>query len=127
MAKPTRHLILKLLLLFGGLWIAVMAFSLNLAALPSYFGGRMFVVFPPSLDADARLLAIVEAGGRPILSRFGGLVWLAESETDNFVKRLEAAGALAAYAPHILAVLPQGGCFYISVHPPGPPQPHPPI
>jgi len=122
-----RGLTLKILLGFLGLWLAVMAVALPLAALPGYFGGRMFVVFPPSLDAEARLLAIVEAGGRPIISRFGGLVWLAESETDSFVARLEAAGALAAYAPEVFAVLPQGGCFYISVHPPGPPRPHPPI
>ena len=37
------------------------------------------------------------------------------------------AGALAAYKPDVFSVLPQGVCFCISVHPPGPPQPHPPI
>lgn len=127
MAKPTRHLILKLLLLFGGLWIAVMAFSLNLAALPGSTSGRVLVVFPPGLEADDRLLAIAAAEGRPILSLLGGVMWLTESEQPGFVARLKTAGALAAYRPDVFSVLPQGGCFYISVHPPGPPQPHPPI
>jgi hypothetical protein len=127
MATPSRGLALKLLLFFLGLWFAVMAIALPLAALPGHYGGRVLVVFPPGLSADARLLAIAAAEGRPILSHLGGLMWLAESETDDFVERLEAAGAWAAFSPDIFAVLPQGGCFYISVHPPGPPQPHPPI
>jgi hypothetical protein len=122
-----RGLSLKILLGFLGLWLATMAIALPLAALPGESSGRLWVVFPPGLDAEARLLAIVEADGRPIVSRFGGLVWLADSETGNFVERLEAAGAWAAYAPEVFAVLPQGGCFHISVHPPGPPRPHPPI
>ncbi len=37
------------------------------------------------------------------------------------------SGALAAYKPDVFSVLPRGGCFYISVHPPGPPRSHPPI
>jgi len=127
MANPARRLTLKLLLLFGALWIAVMAFSLNLAALPDNTSGRVLVVFPPTLDADARLLAIAQAEGRPVLSLLGGVMWLTESEQAGFVGRLETAGALAAYQPDIFSVLPQGGCFYISVHPPGPPQPHTPI
>ena len=127
MPRPWRGLTLKILLGLLGLWLAVMAIALPLAALPGANGGRMWVVFPPTLGAEARLLAIIEADGRPILSRFGGLVWLADSATDGFVARLQAAGAWAAYAPQTFAVLPQGGCFYISVHPPGPPRPHPPI
>ena len=73
------------------------------------------------------MLAIVEAGGVPVLRHPGGLLWLVQSDRDGFVGRLKAAGAWAAYSPDVLAVLPQGGCFYISVHPPGPPRPHPPI
>ncbi|MGF1628456.1 MAG: hypothetical protein ACFCUT_03200 [Kiloniellaceae bacterium] len=132
MSSTTRGLTLKLLLGFLGLWLAVMAIALPLAALPESAGGRVLAVFPPTLGADARLLAIAEADGRPVMSFLDGLVWLTEPADDRsgapgFVGRLKAAGAWAAYHPDSFAVLPQGGCFYISVHPPGPPQPHPPI
>jgi hypothetical protein len=126
-SSTTRGLTLKLLVGFLGLWLAVMAVALPLAALPESAGGRVLAVFSPGLSADARLLAIAEAEGRPVLSFLGGLAWLAESESPGFVGRLRTAGAWAAYHPDSFAVLPQGGCFYISVHPPGPPQPHPSI
>lgn len=122
-----RGLTLKLLLGFLGLWAVVMAVALPLAALPEEAGGRVVVVFPPTLPADARLLAIAAADGRPVLPLAGGLAWIAESEASGFVGRLTAAGAWAAYYPDTFAVLPDGGCFYISVRKPGPPQPHPPI
>lgn len=127
MPGATRRLTLTLLLGFLGLWLAVMAIALPLAALPESAGGRVVVVFPPGLSADARLLAIAEADGRPVLPLMGGLAWLAESDETGFVGRLTAAGAWAAYRPDAFAVLPDGGCFYISVRKPGPPQPHPPI
>jgi hypothetical protein len=127
MAREARHLKLKLLVFFLGLWLAALAVALPIAALPDEAGGRVLVVFPPSLTPDDRLLAILAAEGRPVLPRAGELAWLAESETAGFVGRLKQAGALAAFPPDLFAVLPQGGCFYISVHPPGPPQPHPPI
>jgi hypothetical protein len=122
-----RGLTLKLLLGFLGLWALVMAVALPLAALPEEAGGRVVVVFPPTLPADERLLAIAAADGRPVLPLAGGLAWIAESEGSGFVGRLTAAGAWAAYHPDTFAVLPDGGCFYISVRKPGPPQPHPPI
>lgn len=122
-----RGLTLKLLLGFLGLWAVVMAVALPLAALPESAGGRVVVVFPPGLPADDRLLAIAAADGRTVLPLAGGLAWLAESEASGFVGRLVAAGAWAAYHPDTFAVLPDGGCFYISVRKPGPPQPHPPI
>ena len=118
---------LKILLFLLGLWLAVMAVALPLAALPEAAAGRVLVVFPPTAAADSRLLSIVEAQGRPVLPLLGGRLWLAESETPGFVGRLEAAGAWAAYRPQTFAVLPGGGCFFISVKKPGPPQPHPPI
>jgi len=132
MTSTTRGLTLKLLLGFLALWAVVMAVALPLAALPEEAGGRVLVVFPPSLPADARLLAIIEAEGRPVLPLAGGLVWLTEPADDQsgvpgFVGRLKAAGAWAAYHPDTFAVLPQGGCFYISVRKPGPPRPHPAI
>jgi hypothetical protein len=123
----TRGLSPLLLLFFAGLWVAVMAGALALAALPGSAGGRVLAVFPPGSAPDARLLAIAAADGRPVPPLMGGLVWLAESEAPGFVGRLTAAGALAAYRPEVFAVLPDGGCFAISVRPPGPPQPHPPI
>jgi len=127
MTGSARRQKLKLGLFFAGLWLLVMAVALPIAALPEERSGRVLVVFPPDLGADRRLLAIVGAGGRPVLHHLGGLMWLAESETGGFVGRLKQAGALAAFPPDLFAVLPQGGCFYISVHPPGPPRPHPPI
>src|SRR3546814_12795217 len=57
----------------------------------------------------------------------GGFAWLAESNEAGFVGRLIDAGAWAAYRPETFAVLPDGGCFFISVRKPGPPQPHPPL
>lgn len=122
-----RLLGLKLLLGLAGLWLAVMAVALPLAALPGETAGRVLVAFPPGLTADGRLLAIAAAEGRPVLPVLGGRLWLAESEAPGFVARLEAAGAWAAYRPAVFAVLPEGGCFFISVRKPGPPQPHPPI
>src|SRR3546814_8139707 len=64
MAGATSGLTLKLLLGFLGLWIAVMAIALPLAALPDDTGGRVLVVFPPGLPADDRLLAIAAAEGQ---------------------------------------------------------------
>jgi hypothetical protein len=122
-----RGLTTKLALGFLGLWLAVMALALPLTALPEEAGGRVLVIFPPTLSAEARLLAIVEAEGRAVLPLAGGRAWLADSETSGFVGRLTAAGAWAAYRPEAFAVLPDGGCFYISVRKPGPPRPHPPI
>lgn len=117
----------KVLLILLGLWVAVMAVALPLASLPEAAGGRVVVAFPPGLSADQRLLAIAAAGGRPVLPLLGGRAWLAEADESGFVGRLEAAGAWAAFRPETFAVLPDGGCFYISVRKPGPPQPHPPI
>lgn len=122
-----RRLTVTLALGFLGLWLAVMAVALPLAALPGSAGGRVLAVFPPGHPAERPLLAIVAADGRPVLPLLGGLAWLAESESAGFVARLEAAGAWAAFSPDTFAVLPDGGCFYISVRKPGPPQPHPPI
>jgi hypothetical protein len=131
-AGSARALSLKLLLGFLGLWLIVMAIALPLAALPESAGGRVLAVFPPNLPAEQRLLAIAAADGRPVLAMLGGLVWLTEpaqndAEATGYVGRLTAAGAWAAYPPDVFAVLPDGGCFYISVRKPGPPQPHPPI
>lgn len=117
----------KILLLFAALWLAVMAVALPLASLPETASGRVLVAFPPGLDPDRRLLAIAAAEGRPVLPMMGGLAWLAEADDPGFVGRLKAAGAWAAFRPDTFAVLPNGGCFYISVRKPGPPQPHPPI
>jgi hypothetical protein len=118
---------LKILLLFLGLWLAVIAVAVPLASLPGAAAGRVLVAFPPGMSADARLLAIARAEGRPVLPMLGGLAWLADAEEPGFVGRLTAAGAWAAFRPETFAVLPDGGCFYISVRKPGPPQPHPPI
>jgi len=126
-AGSAQALSFKLLLGFLGLWLLVMAIALPLATLPERASGRVLAVFPPGLPAEQRLLAIAAADGRPVLPMLGGLAWLAESETDSFVGRLKAAGAWAVYPPEIFAVLPDGGCFYISVRKPGPPRPHPPI
>ena len=117
----------KILLIFLGLWLTVMAVALPLARLPEDASGRVLVAFSPGLDADARLLAIAAADGRPVLPVMGGLGWLAEADDPGFVGRLEAAGAWAVFRPETFTVLPNGGCFYISVRKPGPPQPHPPI
>jgi hypothetical protein len=117
----------KILLIFLGLWVAFMTVALPLASLPEDASGRVLVAFPPGLNPDARLLAIAAAGGRPVLPVMGGRMWLAESAEAGFVGRLQAAGAWAAYRPETFTVLPDGGCFYISVRKPGPPQPHPPI
>ena len=117
----------KIFLLLFGLWIAVMAVALPLASLPEEAAGRVVVAFPPGLSAEARLLAVAEAGGSPVLPLLGGRLWMAEGDGAGFVGRLKAAGAWAAFRPETFAVLPDGGCFYISVRKPGPPQPHPPI
>lgn len=131
-APPVRLLTVKLLLGFLGLWALVLAVALPLATLPEEAGGRVLVVFPPGLPADARLLAIAAADGRPVLPLAGGRAWLAEPAEDDpagtgFVGRLTAAGAWAVFRPETFAVLPDGGCFFISVRKPGPPRPHPPI
>jgi hypothetical protein len=130
-AGGASGLTLKLLLGFLGLWAAVMAVALPLAALPEEATGRVLVIFPPGVPAEARLLAIAAADGRPVLPLAGGLAWLAEPAEDSgapgFVGRLTTAGAWAVYRPDTFAVLPDGGCFFISVRKPGPPQPHPPI
>lgn len=123
----THGIALKVLLLFLGLWLVAMAIALPQAALEDDESGMVLAVFPFDLPADGNLLRIAAAEGRPIRSLLGGRLWLAQSDQAGFVENLKAAGAWAAFAPEILIGLPQGGCFYISVHPPGPPRPHPPI
>src|SRR3546814_19242348 len=103
MAGATSGLRLKRLLVFLGLWIAVMAIARPLAALPDDTGGRVLVVFPPGLPADDRLLAIAAAEGRSVLPLAGGFAWLAESNEAGFVGRLIDAGAWAAYRPETFA------------------------
>ena len=127
MAERTHGIALKVLLLFLGLWLAAMAIALPQAALDDDASGMVLAVFPGTLPDDRNLLRIASAEGQPIRSLLGGRLWLARSDRPGFVAALKSAGAWAAFAPEILIGLPQGGCFYISVHPPGPPQPHPPI
>lgn len=127
MAAAPHRIALKILLLFLALWLAAMAIALPQAALDDADSGLVLAVFPGDLPEDRNLLSVAAADGRPIRSLLGGRLWLAQSDSPGFVGALKAAGAWAAFAPEILIGLPQGGCFYISVHPPGPPQPHPPI
>lgn len=123
----THGIGLKVLLLFFGLWLAAMAVALPQAALEDHESGLVLAVFPWDLPEDRNLLSIAAAEGTAVRSLLGGRLWLAQSEQPGFVADLKSAGAWAAFAPDILIGLPQGGCFYVSVHPPGPPRPHPPI
>ena len=127
MAAGTHGIALKLLLLFLVLWTATMAVALPQATLDEEASGMVLAVFPGKLPQDRNLLSIAAAEGQPIRSLLGGRLWLASSNRPGFVEALKAAGAWAAFPPEILIGLPQGGCFFISVHPPGPPQPPPPI
>ncbi len=127
MAQGLHGIALKVLLLFLGLWLAAMAIVLPQAALDDQDSGLVLAVFPGQLPQDRNILRIAAAEGQPIRSLLGGRLWLARSDRPGFVRALKAAGAWGAFAPEILIGLPQGGCFYISVHPPGPPRPHPPI
>ena len=127
MALGAHGIALKVLLLFLGLWLAAMAIALPRAALDDQDSGLVLAVFSGQLPQDRNILRIAAAEGQPIRSLLGGRLWLARSDRPGFVQALKAAGAWGAFAPEILIGLPQGGCFYISVHPPGPPRPHPPI
>jgi hypothetical protein len=91
-------------------WIAVVALTLRLTALPADATGKLFVLFPPGTTGAASFAAIVEAGGAPVRPTFGGWAWVAHAEEPGFVGRLEAAGALAAFrgAPTGIAL---AGCF----------------
>ncbi|NIA69618.1 hypothetical protein HBA54_13535 [Pelagibius litoralis] len=127
MMKGTHGIALKVLLLFLGLWLAAMALALPQAALEDDETGLVLAVFPLQLPEDGNLLNIAAAEGRAVRSLLGGRLWLTQSDRPGFVRQLKSAGAWAAFDPGILIGLPQGGCFFISVHPPGPPRPHPPI
>lgn len=128
MAEGTHGIALKVLLLLFGLWLAAMAIALPSAALDDTESGLVLVAFPTmGVGEDRNLLRVAAAEGRPIRSLLGGRLWLAQSDEPGFVGALKAAGAWAVFSPDMLTALPQGGCFDISVRPPGPPRPNPPI
>lgn len=92
------------------LWLAVLALILRAAALGPEEPGKVLVVFPPGTAPAEAFSAIVAAGGEPVRAALGDWVWVAHSEADGFVGRLETHGALAAFrgAPAGLAL---AGCF----------------
>lgn len=73
------------------------------ARLPDRASGAVAAVFAPGHDATAVYGAIVAAGGVPVRSRLGGLVWVARSDAAGFAGRLRAAGALTVVDPVVAA------------------------
>ena len=87
-----------------------LALILHAAALGPEGAGKVLVVFAPgTMPADA-FASIVTAGGEPIRPALGDWAWIAHSDDEGFVGRLESHGALAAFrgAP---AGLSLAGCF----------------
>ena len=78
-------------------WIAVVALTLRLTALPADASGKLLVLFPPSTSGASSFAAIIAAGGAPVRPTLGDWAWVAHAEDPGFVGRLEAAGALAAF------------------------------
>lgn len=78
-------------------WIAVVALTLRLTALPPDASGKLLVLFPPGTSAASSFATIVRAGGAPVRPTLGDWAWVAHAEDPGFVGRLEAAGALAAF------------------------------
>jgi pimeloyl-ACP methyl ester carboxylesterase len=91
-------------------WSLGMAVAMRAAALPPEASGAMIAVFPPALDENAALAAIVAAGGQPIRRTWIGSVWVVQGETPGYAGRLASEGALAAYREFPLS--PEiAGCF----------------
>ncbi|HEY0832272.1 MAG TPA: hypothetical protein VGE72_00060 [Azospirillum sp.] len=100
-------------LAFGGVivavWLALMAVSLNEAALPPETDGTVLAVFPPGTTDEAAFTAMVRAGGEPVRPTWLGFAWVARGADAGFVGRLKSQGAVAAFGE--LPVGPAlGGC-----------------
>ena len=110
--QPNR---LALLLLLGVLltWLAVVASVLVAARLPGERAGSMVVMFHPALSAEQIIQDVALAGGSLVRPTALGPFWLVHGEEAGLVSRLEAQGALAAFAPALFRPVTLGGCSFI--------------
>lgn len=91
-------------------WAIGMAVAMRAAALPAEAMGAMIAVFPPAMDENAALAAIVNAGGAPLRRTWIASVWVVQGEAAGYAGRLAAGGALATYRQFPLS--PEiAGCF----------------
>jgi len=91
-------------------WLAGFALFMHLGrAAPDQFGS-VLAVFPPSMAESQVFANIVNAGGRPVRPTWMPGTWVTYGDAAGFAGRLEAHGAIGAYASTPL--LPQlAGCF----------------
>ncbi|MGE4248441.1 MAG: hypothetical protein AB7F09_03570 [Parvibaculaceae bacterium] len=87
---------------FGGLvlvlWLIVMAVTMRQAALPPEAPGPLLAVFEPGLSQDEMFARIIAADGKPLRGTWLGFVWVVAGEEAGLAGRLEAHGAIGAYA-----------------------------
>jgi hypothetical protein len=101
-------------------WALVVALALRSGAVPPEAGGKLFVLFRPGISGAKAFGAILDAGGAPVRSVWGGLGWIAYGEGAGFAGRLEAKGALFAFRDAPAGVV-FAGCLGTAADPSGRP------
>jgi hypothetical protein len=91
-------------------WLAGFALFMHFGRVGPEQSGTVLAVFPPSMTEDQVFANIIEAGGRPIRPTWMHGTWVSYGDQVGFAGRLEAQGAIGAYAS--TSFLPQlAGCF----------------
>jgi hypothetical protein len=79
------------------IWLVVMFVLMRKSALPDDATGTMLVVFDPGTPKDLALVAIVNAGAKPIRETAFGFIWVVNGSEAGLSGRLKSNGALGAY------------------------------
>jgi hypothetical protein len=107
---PGHKLALTLASLVLLVWVAAMATSLRIAALPAQATGTMLVVFTPGTEREEAFSQLIAAGANPLRRTWLGFVWVVNGTEPGLAGRLVQQGALGAYED--LPVSPElSGCF----------------
>ncbi|WP_207455354.1 hypothetical protein [Azospirillum sp. SYSU D00513] len=96
------------------LWLGLMGWTLNEAALEREAGGTVLAVFPPGTPDGEVFAAVLRAGGQPVRKSWISFAWVAKGDEPGFVGRLQEQGALAAYGEMPLGPA-LGGCAVVSL------------
>ncbi len=113
MSWPGHRLALTLFFAVLGIWLAVMAAVMRVAALPPEATGPMLVVFEPGTPEDQLFASLVKAGALPVRATAFGFIWVVAGDEPGLAGRLREQGAIGAYAE--LPLSPSiAGCFALA-------------
>jgi len=110
MPRAGHRLAVLLFIAVIGVWLAVMAVVMRLAALPPEASGTMLAVFEPGMAPDDVFARLTQAGARPVKPSAFPFIWVVNDDAPGLAGRLVAAGALGTYRD--LPLSPTiAGCF----------------